>query len=117
MTIDVMEASTATLPGERAARAFRALGDEKRLTIVRLLSGGPQCVCDLAARVGAKQPLLSFHLKTLREAGLVVATRRGKWIYYSLNDELLGELEGGLGRLAEASAEAAAKAEAGCCPV
>ena len=100
------------LQGAAAAQAFRALGDEKRLRIVELLSGGAQCVCDLAAKVGAKQPLLSFHLKTLREAGLVVATRRGKWIYYSLNDELLGELEGGIARLGEASAEAAVRAEA-----
>ena len=104
-----------TLQSEKAVRAFRALGDDKRWLIVDLLSSGPQCVCDLAARVGAKQPLLSFHLKTLREAGLVVATRRGKWIYYSLNDELLGELKDILGRLAEAGADAAAKAEAGCC--
>ena len=104
-----------TRPSERSAQAFRALGDEKRLRIVELLSGGTQCVCDLAVKVGAKQPLLSFHLKTLREAGMVVATRRGKWIYYSLNDELLGELEGGLARLGEASAEATARAEAECC--
>ena len=113
--MSMMEERTATWPTDRVARAFRALGDEKRLRIVGLLSGGAQCVCDLAATVGAKQPLLSFHLKTLREAGLVVAARRGKWIYYSLNEELLGELEGGLARLGEASAEAAARAEAGCC--
>ena len=109
------EENLGALGHEQGARAFRALGDEKRLRIVELLSGGAQCVCDLAVSVGAKQPLLSFHLKTLREAGLVVATRRGKWIYYSLNEELLGELEGGLARLGEASAEAAARAEAGCC--
>jgi len=110
-----MEERKSTLPTDRVARAFRALGDKKRLRIVELLSGGAQCVCDLAVTVGAKQPLLSFHLKCLREAGLVVATRRGKWIYYSLNEELLGELEGGLARLGEASAEAAARAEAECC--
>jgi ArsR family transcriptional regulator len=115
MVMSAIEERAATCCGDRAARAFRALGDEKRLRIVELLSGGAQCVCDLAVSVGAKQPLLSFHLKTLREAGLVVATRRGKWIYYSLNVELLGELEGDLARLSEASAEAAARAEAECC--
>ncbi len=113
--MSAMEERKTTSPNERAERAFRALGDEKRLRIVELLSEGAQCVCDLAVKVGAKQPLLSFHLKCLREAGLVVATRRGKWIYYSLNEELLGELEGGLARLGEASAVAAARAEAGCC--
>lgn len=100
---------------EQAARAFRALGDEKRLKILELLAGGAQCVCDLAAMVGAKQPLLSFHLKTLREAGLVVATRRGRWIYYSLNDAELAELEGDLARLGEASAQARENARGGCC--
>ncbi len=114
MTMSVKE-ERETLPVDRAVQAFRALGDEKRLRIVALLSGGAQCVCDLAVEVGAKQPLLSFHLKTLREAGLVVAARRGKWIYYSLNEELLGELQGGLARLGEAGAKAAARAEAGCC--
>ena len=113
--MSAMEERKTAVPSERTARAFRALGDEKRLRVVELLSGGAQCVCDLAVKVGAKQPLLSFHLKCLREAGLVVATRRGKWIYYSLNEELLGELEGGLARLGEARAVAAARAEAECC--
>ncbi len=113
--MSTMEERKTTWPTDRVARAFRALGDEKRLRVVELLSGGAQCVCDLAVKVGAKQPLLSFHLKCLREAGLVVATRRGKWIYYSLNEELLGELEGGLARLGEARAVAAARAEAECC--
>ena len=61
-------------------RAFRALGDRKRLRVLQLLGSGERCVCELAVVIGAKQPLLSFHLKTLREAGLVVATRRGKGV-------------------------------------
>jgi ArsR family transcriptional regulator len=95
--------------------ALRALGDEKRLRIVALLSEGQLCVCDLAVRVDMKQPLLSFHLKTLREAGLVLATRRGKWIYYSLNDEALGYLADVLSRTGEAAAEAAARDADACC--
>ena len=98
MTKSVLEEWTTRVPTERVVRAFRALGDEKRLRIVELLSRGAYCVCDLATEVGAKQPLLSFHLKTLREADLVVATRRGKWIYYSLNEDLLAEQARGRGR-------------------
>ena len=54
-----------------------------------LLTSGERCVCELTHVVGAKQPLLSFHLKILREAGLVRNRRRGKWMYYSLNYETI----------------------------
>lgn len=97
-----------------ATAVFRALGDEKRLRIVERLSSGSVCVCDLAAEIGTAQPLLSFHLKTLREAGVVLPTRKGKWIYYSLNEKLLGDLAEILTGLGEASREAAAN-EAACC--
>lgn len=72
-------------------------------------------MCDLAEEIGAKQPLLSFHLKTLREAGVVVPARKGKWIYYSLNERMLGNLEETLARLREACQEAAAETDAACC--
>lgn len=70
-----------------AARVFHALADPKRLGIIALLMRGERCVCDLSDVVGAKQPLLSFHLKILREARLVKNRRRGKWMYYSLDYE------------------------------
>ncbi len=89
------------------ARAFRALGDRKRLRVLQLLGSGERCVCELAAVIGAKQPLLSFHLKTLREAELVVATRRGKWIYYGLNEDVLSELGGFLHELVDGGAPVA----------
>ena len=63
---------------ERIARAFHALADRKRLEIVRLLTNGEKCVCELIEIVGAKQSLLSFHLKILREADLVRSHRLGK---------------------------------------
>ena len=72
-------------------RTFHALADSKRLEIVRMLSNGEQCVCELTDVVGVKQPLLSFHLKTLKEADLVSARRRGRWMYYSLNYDALEE--------------------------
>lgn len=107
-------AAASEMVSEGTGRALRALGDEKRLRIAALLSDGELCVCDLAARVEMKQPLLSFHLKTLREAGLVRATRRGKWIYYSLNSEALGDLGDVLIRTGDAAAKAAAR-DAACC--
>lgn len=71
------------------ARAFRALGDETRLGIVRLLVRFPEvCVCHLGAGFPVGQPTISHHLKVLREAGLVESTKRGLWAYYALRRDL-----------------------------
>lgn len=76
------------------ARLFRALGDETRVQIVRLLArqDEPLCVCHVEAAFNLSQPTISHHLKVLREAGLVTSERRGTWIYYRLNRERLDAL-------------------------
>lgn len=85
--------STATLPDTRqAARWFHALSDATRLEIVRLLSHGERCVCELQAALAAAQSRLSFHLRVLKEAGLVTDRREGRWVHYSLNREALDEI-------------------------
>jgi ArsR family transcriptional regulator len=85
--------TTATLPATtRAAHWFHALSDETRLEIVALLSHGERCVCDLQDALDAAQSRLSFHLKTLKDAGLVSDRREGRWVYYALNGELLDEI-------------------------
>ncbi len=82
-----------TLPGiSRAARRFHALSDETRLAIVQLLSHGERCVCELQDVLDAAQSRLSFHLKTLKDAGLVTDRRDGRWIYYALNRDALDEI-------------------------
>ncbi len=82
------------------ARGFQALADEKRVRVLELLGEGERCVCDLAEAIDITQPLLSFHLRTLREAGLVSSRRKGRWVHYSLNREALAELERAAGALA-----------------
>ncbi|PYP08201.1 MAG: transcriptional regulator [Gemmatimonadetes bacterium] len=85
--------SVTTLPDiSRAARSFHALSDETRLEIVGLLSHGERCVCELQNVLGAAQSRLSFHLKTLKDAGLVTDRREGRWVYYSLSREALDEV-------------------------
>ena len=74
---------------QRAARWFHALADETRLKIVGRLSEGEQCVCDLTDMLGTAQSLLSFHLKTLKEAGILTDRREGRWVYYSLSPEAI----------------------------
>lgn len=71
------------------ARHFQALSDETRLQIVEMLTEGEKCVCDLQDAVGAAQSRLSFHLKVLREAGLVSDRKQGRWNFYSLRPEVL----------------------------
>jgi len=85
--------TTATLPTiSRAARWFHALSDETRLQIVEMLTHGDRCVCELMSSLEAAQSRLSFHLKTLKDAGLVTDRREGRWIYYSLNPDALHEI-------------------------
>jgi ArsR family transcriptional regulator, arsenate/arsenite/antimonite-responsive transcriptional repressor len=83
---------------------MKALGDEKRLRILLQLAGGERCVCDLMEDLGAAQSLLSFHLKTLKDAGLVTDRREGRWVHYSLSVDGIAELEEFLRPLREAAA-------------
>jgi ArsR family transcriptional regulator len=84
---------------EQALRLFRALGDETRLRLIERLREGEQCVCDLTDELEAGQSRLSFHLKALKDAGLVTDRRAGRWVYYALNPEVFETLEGIVGDL------------------
>ncbi len=77
----------------QAARRFHALADETRLKIIERLRGGEECVCNLTDILDTGQSRLSFHLKTLKDAGLVRDRRQGRWIYYSLDADAIVELE------------------------
>ena len=68
---------------------FKALGDATRLEIFRLIAAQqePICVCDIVDRFELRQPTISHHLKVLRDAGLVTATKQGIWAYYAVNED------------------------------
>lgn len=83
----------------RFAQRFYALGDEIRLEVLGLLRGGERCVCELTAHLDLAQSRLSFHLKVLKDAGLISHRRQGRWSYYALDAEALRELEAFLGRV------------------
>jgi ArsR family transcriptional regulator len=78
---------------ETSLSLFHALSDETRLEIMERLKDGEQCVCDLTDALRTGQSRLSFHLKVLKDAGLITDRPEGRWIYYSLNSEGLEELE------------------------
>jgi ArsR family transcriptional regulator len=73
----------------KAASLFHALSDETRVQVLQLLRGGEQCVCELQSSLDAAQSRLSFHLRVLKDAGLVTDRREGRWAYYTINDETL----------------------------
>lgn len=78
---------------------FHALSDETRLAIVQRLGSGEKCVCDLQDLLDASQSRLSYHLKLLKDAGVIADRRDGRWIHYSLVPgalESLGEFVGDL---------------------
>ena len=87
-----MSTAAPTLDLTRAARLFHALSDETRLAVLDMLGDGERCVCELTDALGAAQSRLSFHLKVLKDAGLVADRKEGRWSYYALRQEALAEL-------------------------
>jgi ArsR family transcriptional regulator len=89
------------------AKVFKALSDPIRLRLLSLIAShadGEACVCDLTGKFDVTAPTISFHLKVLREAGLVRAERRRTWVYYRVDQPVLRQLESffGAGRPGEA---------------
>lgn len=92
---------TTTAPSRtRASTLFHALSDETRLGILARLRHGERCVCELTGALDAAQSRLSFHLRILKEAGLVRGRKDGRWMYYALRPEALADAQAFLGSLA-----------------
>ena len=75
-----------------AALRFRALGDETRLRLLQLLNDGERTVGDLMDATGLGQSLVSHHLRTLRQAGLVMTRREGRWVHYAIVDAAIASV-------------------------
>ena len=99
---------------KKVVELFHALSDETRLALLDRLKDGEQCVCELTDAMNAAQSRLSFHLKVLKDAGLIEDRREGRWMYYSLNAQAIEELEGLVDSLKKAAKSAAASAGR-CC--
>ena len=69
---------------DRAVALFHALSDATRLAALDMLRGGERCVCELQDELDVAQSRLSFHLKVLKDAGLVADRREGRWSYYTI---------------------------------
>jgi ArsR family transcriptional regulator len=77
------------LEPRRLAAYFKALADPTRLRILELLAGQEMCVCELMAALSLSQPLVSHHLRVLRQAGVVRDDRCGRWICYRVTPEFV----------------------------
>jgi ArsR family transcriptional regulator, arsenate/arsenite/antimonite-responsive transcriptional repressor len=84
----------AAVPAAGEVEALKALADETRLAIVRMLAehDEPLCVCHIVDAFDLSQPTISHHLRLLREAGLISSEKRGLWAYYSLRRERLASV-------------------------
>jgi ArsR family transcriptional regulator len=98
---------------KKAAELFHALSDETRLALLERLKGGEHCVCELTDAMKAGQSRLSFHLRVLKDAGLLKDRREGRWMYYSLNPDALNEVESLVDTLKQAAKSAVSKGK--CC--
>lgn len=80
-------------------QTFKALSDSTRREILQLLRLGPMAAGDIAARFQVSGATMSHHLSTLREAGLILDEKRGKYIYYELNTSVVDDILGWLSAL------------------
>ena|SRR5262245_46774521 len=94
------------VPLKKAVMLFHALSDETRLALLERLKGGEHCVCELTDVMKAAQSRLSFHLKVLKDAGLIQDRREGRWMYYAINPEAIEDLEEAVEGLKQAATSA-----------
>ena len=71
-------------PEKNMALVFKALSDENRIRILKLLRNGEKCACKLLEELNISQPTLSHHMKILCDSGLVTGRREGKWTHYAI---------------------------------
>ena len=79
---------------QKVAALFKALGDENRIRILKLLRSGEKCACKLLEELNISQPTLSHHMKILCDAGIVIGRREGKWTHYSIYCEGVCKVRG-----------------------
>ena len=93
-------APSPALDSDQARALLKALADPIRQRLIEALAGGERCVCELTGELGLAQSKLSFHLKVLKQAGLITAREEGRWVYYTLCPEAIDNLRSWLAQLA-----------------
>ena len=91
------------------AEFCKALSDENRVKIIKMLTGGELCACKILEAFNITQPTLSHHMKLLTDCGLVSARKEGKWSYYAINCEKFSEFKTVISDIS------CAESKSGCC--
>ena len=89
----------AAAANQEAIDLLKALAEPIRLEIIESLSTGEKCVCDLIQETGLAQSKISFHLKVLKEAGVITDRQSGRWVYYQLDTRTLKSLQNWIKKL------------------
>ncbi len=96
------------------ALVCKALGDENRVQIIKMLAGGELCACKILDAFNITQPTLSHHMKILTDCNLVNSRKEGKWTYYSINCKRFSEFKGAVAEFA-CKTSPAKKSAGKCC--
>ena len=96
------------------ALVCKALGDENRVQIIKMLTGGELCACKILDAFNITQPTLSHHMKILADSGLVDYYKEGKWMHYSISAKGVQEFREMIGSYARCDCETDESVSCGC---
>ena len=82
---------------------MESLSDPIRLNILELMMNGEICVCDIVKVTGLSQSKISYHIKILKDSGLISDRQEGRWVYYKLDLEILSDIQNWMGHLINSS--------------
>ena len=82
---------------------MESLSDPIRINILELMMSGEICVCDIVKVTGLSQSKVSYHMRILKDAGLISDRQEGRLVYYKLDLEVLSEIQNWMGNLIKLS--------------
>jgi len=82
---------------------MESLSDPIRINILELMMNGEICVCDIVKVTGLSQSKISYHIKILKDSGLITDRQEGRWVYYKLDLEILSDIQNWMGNLINSS--------------
>jgi len=82
---------------------MESLSDPIRINILELMMNGEICVCDIVKVTGLSQSKISYHIKILKDSGLISDRQEGRWVYYKLDLEVLSDIQNWMGKLIQSS--------------
>ena len=88
---------------ENISKLMVSFSDPFRLEIIDLMMDGEVCVCDIMKLTKLSQSRISYHMKILKEAGLIADRQEGRWVYYKLDLEVLSDIQNWMGNLIQSS--------------